>query len=167
MKLPFCQRRQGVALVVVLVFCVVLLLSVGVLFFQTRSQRGVHENLQQQMRALTAARGILQLAVYKFRVLPTDFYRVAIPPAPPGSPLRDAWMNDFDPDVPGSLAKELGDAYRLADGCSYRVGIERFELVDREEFGYRKDFVLIRAYGECDGFRRTIDELIEIEVTHD
>jgi hypothetical protein len=164
---PRCFRRHGMALVVVLIFCIVLLMSVGVLFFQTRTQRGVHGDLVQQMRALTAARGMLQFAIYKFRVLPTEFYRFALPPAPVGSPIRTAWMSDFDPDDPNSLAARLADSYRATDGCLYRVGIDRFELVDREEFGYRKDFVLIRAWGECNGYRRTIDELIEVEITHD
>ncbi|RCK76712.1 MAG: hypothetical protein OZSIB_3304 [Candidatus Ozemobacter sibiricus] len=163
--------RRGFALAMVLVLTIGLLVFVSVLFFRSRAQRDTFGQLELQAKALAAARGIMQMALYKFRVLPTEFYQVAsavreLPPAQ-AAPYTSIWLAEMDSERDGPIARRLTDALKLHDGRTYRVGINRFELITREDTGYRRDFIKIEAWGQCETEKKIIEELLEVEVTHD
>lgn len=165
------KGRRGFALAMVLGIVVALLIFVSAIFFRTRAQRDTHGMLSSQAKALTAARGIMQLALYKFRVLPTEFYFLAsatrmLSPIV-SKPYLDAWMNDLQSNVPNSLAAQLADSLKQTDGGNYQVGVASFVLLNREDDGYRKDFVRIEAWGQYEEQKKVIEELLEVEVTHD
>ncbi|NLI77169.1 MAG: hypothetical protein GX442_12100 [Candidatus Riflebacteria bacterium] len=164
-------RRRGFALAMVLVLAVGLLVFVSVLFFRTRVQKDTHSLLLAQSRALLAARGIMQMALYKFRVLPTEFYQVAsltrLVPETVDDPVRSGWLAEMQSPAGGPIAQKLADSLKASDGKDYAMGISRFELVTREAEGYRKDFIRIEAWGACEGQKKIIEELLEVEVTHD
>ncbi len=165
------SRRRGFALALVLVLTIGLLVFVSTLFFRSRTQRDTFGQLELQAKALAAARGIMQMALYKFRVLPTEFYEVAsatkeLPPEAAG-PYKAIWLAEMDSDKGGPIAQHLTDSLKLVDGRTYRVGINRFELVTREDTGYRRDFIKIETWGQCETEKKVIEELLEVEVTHD
>jgi len=175
---PFAAARHGFALVTLLLFMMVLLTFVGLLHFSSRGQKGVHTRLFDQTKALMAARAAVELAVYKYRMLPAEFYKVnRLLHAPMTSTAeRDffsaAWMNDFSGPsaaMPGgfvSPARVIIDEMRRETGDPIDLGVDGCELVTRKESGYVKDFLRVKAWGSCNGERKTLEQLVEVEVTH-
>jgi hypothetical protein len=80
-----------------------------------------------------------------------------------------AWMDDLNTKNPGSPApaKILVQLLQQADGRTYDVGVEKMEMVTKVDSGYRKDYLRIEAWGSCNGQKKTIEEFVEVEVTHD
>ncbi|HNW35248.1 MAG TPA: hypothetical protein PKM25_09980 [Candidatus Ozemobacteraceae bacterium] len=173
---PFA--RQGFAMITLLLFMVVLITFVGLLQFSSRGQKGTHTRLFDQTKALMAARAAIELAVYKYRMLPAEFYKVnRLLHAPMANPVeRDffkaVWMNDFSggPVAAGAgfipPAKRIVDAMRRETGDPIDLGVESCELVTRKESGYVKDFLRVKAWGSCNGEKKTLEQLVEVEITH-
>ncbi|HOY65783.1 MAG TPA: hypothetical protein PLP29_02785 [Candidatus Ozemobacteraceae bacterium] len=163
-------------MVTLLLLMMVLVTFVGLLHFSTRGQKGTHARLFDQTRALMAARAAVELAVYKYRVLPAEFYRVnrlvnAVTADPAERNFFQAvWMNDFSgKSVPGgfvSPASLLVESMRQETGEPVEFGVESCELVTRKESGYVKDYLRIRAWGACRAERKALDQLVEVEITH-
>lgn len=165
------SRRRGFTLAIVLILAMVLLGFVSVLFFRSRAQRDTFRKLELQAKALAAARGLMQVALYKFRVLPTEFYQVAsavreLPPAA-AAPYQAVWQAELESDRGGDIARHLTDSLRQFDGHSYQVGINKYELLTRMDSGYRRDFLRLEVWGQCESERRVIEELLEVELSHD
>ncbi len=171
------DKRQGVAIAVVLVFCTAILALLAVLLMNTRQQRGVHEKQYEQTRALMAARSAVQLAIYKYRVLPSEYYRIdqlsidVKNGADPGelNSARTMWLNDFqtaNPDTPAAKIKEHLEGTVVAPSVAvYEFGVEEFDLVSRSVGGYyTQDYLRIRAWGSFNDTRRTLEELIEVKI---
>ena len=170
--------RRGMAIIVVLVMSLAFLSLAGILFFYTGSQRVSHENLVKQTKAMMAAKAAVQLAVYKYRVLPREFYlyqdalkpgplvTVGLPP-PASADVVDAWMGDLSSQNGGVFASL---AARLAavdpEGGTYQMRVTKFDLISKASQGYQQDFLRIEAWGDYDGDRKTIEEFVEIQVTH-
>jgi len=164
------RRRRGFALFSVLLASVVIFILAATLYFNTRSQTATHARLTEQTKALMAARAAMQLAQYKFRMLPTEFYafdRVIKTGTPDQiASFTTGWMGDFDPTRPNTAAAKLSQSLGATDGGSYQLGIATFSLITRTGKGYTKDFLQITSWGSFNGVRRSLDALIEVEVTH-
>jgi len=166
------MNNRGMALITVMVICVTLISFAGILFFQISSQNHTQPKTILQTKAMMAARGALQMAIYKFRVLPNEFYYAAANSdtavnASADTRIFDAWLEDLNSTTDDSSAKKLADSLKTADGMDYQLGIEEFRLISKKDQGYYQDFVSIKAWGNCEGERRVLQELIEVGLTHD
>lgn len=168
-----CMNRRGQAIVLVLILSVAFVSLIGVLFFFSGAQRNTHGQIARQTKALLAANAVVQLAVYKYRVLTRDFYRFQAAvrdPAtgPPNAPLViSTWMADLSSSRPGvaaSLALRLDE---LDAGVgTYAMEVTKFDLVTRTDSGYRQDFLRIEAWGEYENERKTVEEFVEVQISH-
>ena len=70
------KRNKGVALVTVIMFCILLICMLSILFHNSKTKKGSHELQYDSTRALMAANTAVQLAVYKYRVLTAEYYRI-------------------------------------------------------------------------------------------
>lgn len=162
--------RHGFALFSVLLAAVIIFVLAATLYFNTRSQTAVHTRLAEQTKALMAAKGAMQLAQYKFRMLPSEFY-ILEHIHRTGSPNdiarhTAAWMDDFDPARPNSPAARLSASLNAVESGTYQLGVATFTLVTRTGKGYTKDFLRIESWGSYNGIRRSLETLLEVEVTH-
>jgi hypothetical protein len=175
------NRRKGVAIAVVLVFCTAILGLLTVLMMNSRHQRGSHSMQYDQTRALMAARSGIQLAIYKYRVLPSEYYRIHQMAMDikngGGNPAefnatREMWLRDFrseSPDTPAARIKAHLDAgVSILPGDppagSYEFAVEEFDLISRSLAGYTQDYLRVRAWGSFRGTRKTMEELIEVKI---
>jgi hypothetical protein len=110
-----------------------------------------------------AAKSAGQLALYKFRVLPSEFYRLK-KNGPKDEVYGKYWFADFNPNINGSPAQVILRNLRRADAANYDFGVSDFSLVSRMDQGYKRDYIRIRAWGTCDGFRKEVEELIEVAI---
>jgi len=170
------NSKKGMAIVIVLVFCIAILGFLTVLLFNTRSQRGTHESQYDQVRALMAARSATQMAIYKYRVLPSEFYKIhklelqvrsGISSAADVAVLNQAktfWLEDLTTEFAGSPAIRVKTQLDAAGGGNHQFAVEEFGLVSRTNQGYIKDYLKIRAWGSFNGTRKIIEELIEVKI---
>ncbi len=166
-------RRKGMAIPLILGISMALIIFVGVMFFNTRQQRGTHERLENQTKALMAARTAMQLAKYKLRVLPREFFTIgnrqfkATQPAIATAAML-VWLADLrtdGPDFPLNPAKKIRGSF--PESGEYRFGIDRFELLSQREEGYKQDYVAITTWGSYKGERKILDELIEVAIINE
>lgn len=156
-----CNKR-GVAILVVLVLSIALLGFVTVLVKNTGAQKTAHTGQYVRARALMAAKTAMQLAIYKYRVLLSEFYKVKDDPAI----YEPTWLSDFntsDTSAPAfKLRKMLNDL--LPDDLDYDFGVAEFKIASKGDEGYSKDYVQITAWGKYGDFKKVIQELIEVEI---
>lgn len=170
------NSRSGLALAVVMVFCIAILGLVSVLVFNTRSQHGSHSKQYETTRALMAATAAVQLAIYKYRVLPSEYYKIhkleedkrsaADPSAYAGlNAAKTAWMADFQSETPNSPAEKIKRELDANTGASHDFGVEEFSLVSRTASGYARDYLKIRAWGSASDSRKVVEELVEVKIS--
>ena len=70
------NNRRGVAIVSVIIFCTVLVTMLSFLFINTKTKKSSQEFQYDTTRALMAANTAVQLAIYKYRVLSSDYYKI-------------------------------------------------------------------------------------------
>lgn len=172
------KQKQGVAIVIVLVFCVAILGFLTVLLINTKSQRGTHDSQYDQTRALMAARSATQMAIYKYRVLPSEFYKIhklelavrsgaaSAAMAAVLDQVRNFWLEDFATELPGGPAAKIKAQLDETAGGDHRFGVDEFSIVSRESQGYIKDYLKIRAWGSFNGIRKELEELIEVKIVN-
>jgi Tfp pilus assembly protein PilX len=174
------KRKRGIALAVVLVFCTALLGFITILLMNTKHQKGSHAKQYEQTRALMAARSAMQLAVYKFRVLVSEFYRIheiekqlRLSGGDPGiqaklNAFSNVWLADMDTATTGSPAEKIKnrldavDTVNISGGHSFKV--EEFRLVTKQNEGYIKDYVKIRVSGIYGNSEKILEDLIEVQI---
>ncbi|MDD3146712.1 MAG: hypothetical protein PHD82_05375 [Candidatus Riflebacteria bacterium] len=170
----FIGRRKGVALVVVMAFCIAMLGLITVLVFNTRSQRGSQTDQYDVSRSLMAATAAVQLAIYKYRVLPSEYYKIhkfemavrkGAGDAAALSALKTSWMADFQSDTQNSPAEKIKTELDNSTGISHSFGVEEFSLVSKSGSGYTRDYLKIRAWGSANGTRKVLEELIEVRIS--
>ncbi|HNV70851.1 MAG TPA: hypothetical protein PKO06_14210 [Candidatus Ozemobacteraceae bacterium] len=148
----------------VLVISVAMLSLLAVLFTRTTAQRGTHSMLADQTRALVAAKGLLQPAIYKCRVLPAEFFRLndTTIDAASRSTFLATWMTDFDPTA-SSSAKLIAQQMPAISA----MGISTFTRVLMQKPGlqYRRDYIHLESWAVCNGQRKVVQELLEMSVT--
>jgi len=164
------RSGSGFALFSVIIVSIIIFILAATLYFNTRSQTATHSRLAEQTKALLAARAAMQLAQYKFRMLPSEFYAVENArrtglPAEVAS-FSSAWMRDFDPAEKTSPAARLSTSLGARDGGTYQLGIASFSLVTRFGKGYTRDFLRIESWGSYNGIKRSLETLLEVEITH-
>ncbi len=175
-------QKRGIAIAVVLVFCVAVLGLVTILVMNTRFHKGSHNVQFEQTRALMAAKAAMQLAIYKFRVLPSEFYKLheiekKLRADPSNSLLInklnafvDIWNKDFDSDVPGSPADKINQRMNSIDQIDannrHSFKVVEFKLVSRKNKGYVKDYIQIRSSGKYGNSEKILEELIEVTIVH-
>jgi hypothetical protein len=182
MKRYRVTNRQGVAIAVVLVFCTAILGFLTILLMNTRQQRGTFTMQYEQTRALMAARAAIQLAIYKYRVLPSEYYRINQMANDikngTGDPAafdiaRIMWLHDFQTehiDTPAARIKMHldsgvhGGPVGPDNPGSFAFGVEEFDLVSKTSHGYTKDYLRIKAWGSFKGTRKTLEELVEVKI---
>ena len=183
------KGKRGIALVGVILFCTVLITMLSLLYYNTRSKRGSQEFQYDTTRALMAANAAVQLAIYKYRVLPSEYYKIneielelRIKNLSLDSEklvcAKNIWLRDLctksNPDseenndlkeenfAVTNIKKCFGDF--SAEGKDYDFGVSNFELVSLDKNGYTKDYIKIKAWGMYNNKRKDVEELIEISV---
>lgn len=171
------RNRKGIAIAVVLLFCTAILGLVTVLVFNTRSHKGSNSYQYDSSRALMAATAAMQLAIYKYRVLPSDYYKihtfeVAVRKTPGDAAaaatlatLKNAWTADFQSDTKDSPAEKIKLHLDNTTGISHSFGVEEFSIVSKAGTGYAKDYLKIRAWGKAGDSRKVLEELIEVRIS--
>jgi hypothetical protein len=166
------KTRRGVAIAVVLVFCTAILTLLGVLLMNTRQQRGTFSKQYEQTRALMAARSAVQLAIYKYRVLPSEYYRIhqmAIAVKAGGDPAefnitRTIWLHDLQTEHANTPAAIIKQHLESEAAGTFDFGVEEFDLVSSSLHGYNQDYLRVRAWGSFNGTRKTLEELVEVQI---
>ncbi len=171
------STRKGVALAVVMVFCIAILGLVTILVFNTRSHRGSHTYQHDASRALMAATAAMQLAIYKYRVLPSEYYKIHTLETLKNkgtadaaavnalNTLKTAWMADFQSDNAGSPAARIKSEIDQSTSGNHSFGVEEFSLVSKAAQGYTRDYLKIRAWGASGDTRKVLEELIEVRIS--
>lgn len=160
-----CKKR-GVAVLIVLVLSVALLSFVTILVKNTGSQKTAHTGQYVRARALMAARTAMQLAIYKYRVLMSEFYVVK----DKAGIYEAAWMSDFNTSDKASPAFKLRKILNnlRSDDLDYDFGVTEFKIASKGSvngnIGYSKDYVEITAWGKYGNFEKVIQELIEVKI---
>ena len=72
----FHKNRRGVALISVVILCTVLVCMIGMLFYNTRAKKASYGFQYDTTRALMAANAAVQIAIYKYRILTTEYYKI-------------------------------------------------------------------------------------------
>ncbi len=160
--------RKGFAMVVVLLLSMVLLMLITSLFFRSNQQKSTLPYNHDQTKALFVAKGILQLALYKVKVLPADFYKAHIA-ALNGRPEQyNRWMIDFDVHTADSIAHKIIAKIpdEIIDAPIYDAGISSFS-VRMKQSGFQHDLVFIAAWGKCRNQVRTVENLVEVNIQVD
>lgn len=174
------NHRRGIAIAVVLVFCVGILGLITVLVMNTRFHKGSHSMQYNQTRALMAAKAAMQLAIYKYRVLPSEFYKLHELEKKlklnPGDPIlrakcnefRFLWNSDFDSEIKDSPAAKIKAQLNSVDndeaGPKHSFRVEEFNLVSTKSSGYVKDYLKIRVQGTYRDSNKVLEELIEVQI---
>lgn len=172
------NRRKGVAIVAVLAFSVAILGLLTVLAMNTRSQRLSHSLHFEDSQALLAAKSATQLALYKFRVLPREYYRIhEMEIMFRTGELTDSamidrlnksrliWLNDLQSNMDGSPAARIKAALDASMGAEHAFGVTEVTLVSSR--GYTVDYLRIRSWGEFGQSRKEVEELFEVKVVRD
>jgi len=166
------KARRGVAIAVVLVFCTAILTLLGILLMNTRQQRGTFSKQYEQTRALMAARSAVQLAIYKYRVLPSEYYRIhqqSLAVKGGGDPTefnitRMIWLHDLQTEHANTPAARIKQHLETGNSGVFDFGVEEFDLVSSTLQGYNQDYLRVRAWGSFNGTRKTLEELIEVQI---
>jgi hypothetical protein len=172
------NKKKGMALPVVVVLCMIFLGFATILVINSKSQRGNHSGQLEKTRAIMAAKAALQVAIYKFRVLPTEFYKIhelkmkaLKDPSelPRANKAYSVWVSDFDTSIKDSPANKMKKTLdsMLPDDLSYDFGVEEFRLASSDGKGYEKDFIQIKAWGTYGKEKRALEEIIEIQIAKD
>jgi len=183
MKIRLANCRRGVAIAIVLVFCTAILGLLTVLMMNTRQQRGMQSMQYEQTRALMAARSAIQLAIYKYRVLPSEYYRIyqmeiAVKDGTGNADelrvTKLMWLHDFqtgNSDTPAAkikrhleIAASSGSVSDNVTAASFNFGVEEFDLISSSQHGYTQDYLRIKAWGSFNGTRKTMEELVEVKI---
>ncbi|MFZ2955490.1 MAG: hypothetical protein WA705_01140 [Candidatus Ozemobacteraceae bacterium] len=157
------KTSRGFALPMALLISVSLLILVGTMLFVSRSQKATHNLLEDQARALTIARGVMQLAVYKFRMLPSEFFHLQDATPVDKAFFERAWMVDFDEKVPTSAVACLKAGFQ---GCE-NLGVATFTRIVllAPNMEYTKDVLRIVTFATVNKQKRTLEELVEIRLS--
>ena len=183
------NNKRGVAIVGVILFCTVLVTMLSFLFYNSRTKKSTQEFQYDTTRALMAANAAVQLAVYKYRVLSSEYYKIneleldlRIQNKDLNDPLlmkgKNIWLSDLCTKVSPNINSESGESqYNLTaskvkrtfdnfaeDGNNYDFGVSSFELVSLEKNGYTKDYIKIKAWGTYKHVRKDVEELIEVSI---
>jgi len=106
-------RRRGTAVVIALVFGM-LLLQMGIVYINIlRSSKPQTSRIDERSRVEFLANGLIELALLKFRFLPTDFYAsydAAFSPAIPVSNRNNAYLRSFIEDPVFTVQEQVEDS---------------------------------------------------------
>ena len=183
------NNRRGVAIVSVIIFCTVLVTMLSFLFINTKTKKSSQEFQYDTTRALMAANTAVQLAIYKYRVLSSDYYKInelELKLRAKKKDLNDPelvnckyiWLRDLCTKVKPDINSESGEnpynttASKIKrnfdhfseEGENYNFGVSSFELVSLEKNGYTKDYIKIKAWGTYRHTRKDVEELIEVSI---
>lgn len=163
------KNKKGIAIAIVLVFCMAMLGLVTILVKNSMFQENIHSRQYDRARALMAARIAMQLAIYKFRVLASEFYEVnklKKANAPNANSYYQAWMSDFDTSDPKAPAKKIKSTLNgmETNDLNYDFGVDDFKIVSKTDDGYNKDYLQIKTWGKYGEYKKVLQELIEVEI---
>ena len=173
----FSASKAGFALPMVFLFISLLVVFVTIMITGSRQQTTTHVLLEHQTRALLGAKTALQLAIYKFRMLPAEFFLIpTIADETTRQEFLDVWMNDLDSAFADSPAEQAWEKLRrefpgedLPDQSQFNFGVISFEKVsipDQKNL-YTKDYVRIVAWGTYKNQTKTLEEFLEVTLTTD
>ena len=183
------KNKRGVAIISVIMFCTVLVTMLSFLFINTKTKKSTQEFQYETTRALMAANTAVQLAIYKYRVLSSDYYKInelelklRAQKKDLNDPLlvksKNIWLSDLCTKVKPDINSESGEnPYNMTaskikrnfdhfseEGENYNFGVSSFELVSLEKNGYTKDYIKIKAWGTYRHTRKDVEELIEVSI---
>ena len=182
------KNKRGIAIVSVIMLCTVLITMLSFLFYNTRIKRNTQEFQYDTTRALIAANTAMQLAIYKYRVLSSEYYRIndleidlrsrnQSLDAPDLVKGKTIWLSDLhtkqsfdsvdnEANEYNSTAVKIKQYFNdfASENKEYDFGVSSFELVSLEKNGYTKDYIKIKAWGSYNKVRKDVEELIEVSV---
>ena len=178
MKFKKYANKRGVAVILVLMVSAALLALITVLVFNTRNQKSDFEFDYDRTKASLAAKAALQLAIYKFRVLPTEFYKIhelalKAGSSSSGSATQNSfkkslniWLSDLQSATPGAPSQKILSYLNGNNEASgkFSFGIDEFRIVSQGDKSYVRDYVKIRAWGKYGKAKQVLEELIEIQI---
>jgi type II secretory pathway pseudopilin PulG len=176
-RIRFKNKKSGIAIAVVLVFCTAILGLATILVMNTKHQTASHSMQYEQTRALMAAQSGMQLAIYKYRVLPSEFYKIyelerKLRNNPGDSDLskelaeyESIWLQDLDSENKNSPAAAIAAYLDTVDQAvasgTHGFTVEECKLASRVKDGYNKDYIKIRVTGRFANTTKVLEELVE------
>ena len=107
----------------------------------------------------------MQLAVYKFRMLPAEFFRAQDPGLTPAQKafLTRSWLADFDAANATSPVRLLKNNF---PNCQ-DLGVATFTRIVMTSPGkeYTQDVIRIVTYATVNQQKKTLEELLEVNLT--
>ena len=154
------KMRKGMAIVIVLVLATSLLLMGGTYWKTIQQVKPVGKNLLQKAQANILAEGILNIAILKFKELPSDFYYSYYIAKVATTTVNTAPFADFQEfSTAGSL---LTGSQSNADGegntASYTT---TFQVLSQKK--YKSDAIKISVTVDLKGIRRVVSKILRLD----
>ena len=154
------MNNKGMAIVIVLVLATALLIMGGTYWKTIQQVKPVGENLLQKAQANVLAEGILNIAILKFKELPSDFYysyfiaRVSTTTtdlAPLNSFLENSTAGSF---LKGSIANVDG----VGNAASYTTD---YQVLSQDK--YTSDSIKVKVVVDLKGIRREVSKILRLD----
>ncbi|HAE38426.1 MAG TPA: hypothetical protein DCG57_07280 [Candidatus Riflebacteria bacterium] len=122
-------KRRGTAVVIALVFAI-LLLQMGVIYTSIlRTSKTQTSRIDERSRVEFLANGLIELALLKFRFLPSDFYAsydAALSPTIPAANRSNEYLRSFIDDPVFTIKEQVEDS--LLGNVEYNAQISEMIL---------------------------------------
>lgn len=154
------MNKNGMAIVIVLVLATSLLIMGGTYWKAIQQVKPVGDNLLQKAQANVLAEGILNIAILKFKELPSDFYyayyvaRVSTTTTnitPLNSFLEKSATSSY---LRGSIADVDGEGNVASYSTDYQV---------LSQDKYTSDSIRVKVTVDLKGIRREVSKILRLD----
>lgn len=174
------HNKQGIALVSVMLLCTAIVTMLSVLAYNSKTKKATQTFHYETTKALLAANAAIQIATYKYRALPSEYYkiqemeiqqRISGVSNPKLAEAKQVWLSDLNSESAEiGLIKETMNSFCIVNDpkavATITFAVDSFDLVSSEETGYTQDYIRIKAWGKCGAMRKDVEELIQVTIAH-
>lgn len=173
-------NKRGVALVSVMLLCTAIVTMLSVLAYNSKTKKATQTFHYETTKALMAANAAIQLATYKYRALPSEYYkiqemeiqqRISRTNDPNLAQAKQVWLSDLnsESEAVGPIKSAMNSFCIVNDPklvATITFAVDSFDLVSSEDTGYTQDYIRIKAWGKCGTMRKDVEELIQVTIAH-
>lgn len=153
------KNKKGIAIVIVLVLATALLIMGGSYWTTIKQIRPVTDNFLQKAEASLLAEGILNIAILKFKELPSDFYYSYYIGRVTSNPKNMVPLNAF---------LELNTTNSLLNGTMTNVDGKGNDAIYQTDYQvlsqdkYTNDSIRIKVTVELKGITRVVSKILKL-----
>ena len=154
------KNNSGMAIVIVLVMSTALLILAGSYWKTIQQVKPTESNLLQKAQADLLAEGILNVAILKFKELPSDFYySYYIAKVATTSVNVNPWKSFLELSTTGSL---LNGSINNADGDGNVASFStQYQVLSQKK--YTNDSIKIKVTVNLKGVKREVSKLLKLD----